>query len=65
MRRNPVAKFLIIVLPVIIAAGAGYWAIKETSTMAYEDKKPEVSEIIPPIDQQTPERTETATFALG
>jgi len=65
MHRTPVAKCLIIILPVIIAVGAGYWAIKETSTMAYADKKTEVKEIIPPIDQQTPERTETATFALG
>lgn len=65
MHRNPVAKFFIIALPVIIALGAGYWNIKETRTMAYAEEKPEFGNRIPPIDQKVPAHTETATFALG
>ena len=65
MRKNTVAKFFIIALPVVIALGAGYWNIKETRPMAYAEKKPELGNRIPPIDQKVPAHTETATFALG
>ncbi|MDZ7833502.1 MAG: hypothetical protein U5L07_17290 [Desulfobacterales bacterium] len=65
MYRNYIIKILIIVLPALIAVGAGYWNIKETRTMAYAEKKTDVEHMIPPIDQKTPAHTETATFALG
>ena len=64
MNRNHTTKILMTAL-LAIAIGAGYWIIKETRTMAYADKQPDVKEMMPPIDQQAPEHFETATFALG
>ena len=65
MYRNYITRILIIVLPVAIAIGAGYWSIKETRSMAYAEKKTDVRHTIPPIDQKAPAQMETATFALG
>jgi hypothetical protein len=59
------ADLLVTALLAVLAFGAFYMHITKNSTKAFAKQGQYTTKRMPIMDQRTPERTETATFALG